>query len=147
MAVRFAAVVPRMAVIGIVWLFATATLTYAAGEKLTTPVTSPATVATPRPILVAPHHRRDAAPDPRRPRHPRPGLRLRQGNPRGRGLCLASRRRRQGLLDERRFLAAPGTRHAGRGHRRTDADSDHAPWHVSGGRDAGEHVAVRRHLD
>ena len=49
MAARFAAIVPRMAVIGLVWLLATATLTYAAGE-LTTPAkvaTTPA--ATPRP--------------------------------------------------------------------------------------------------
>src|SRR5436189_3568713 len=54
MAARFAAVVPRMAVIGLVWLFATATLTYAAGEKLTTPTKTPTSVATPRPTLVVP---------------------------------------------------------------------------------------------
>src|SRR5438093_7508171 len=61
MAVRFAAVVPRMAVIGVVWLFATATLTYAAGEKLTTPTKAPATVAaTPRPILIVPEVRGQA---------------------------------------------------------------------------------------
>ena len=54
MAARFAAIVPRMAVIGLVWLFATGTMTYAAGEKLTTPATAPAPVATPRPTLIVP---------------------------------------------------------------------------------------------
>ena len=50
-----------MAVIGVVWLFATATLTYAAGEKLTTPTKAPATVAaTPRPILIVPDVRGQA---------------------------------------------------------------------------------------
>ena len=61
MAARFAAIVPRMAVIGLVWLLATATLTYAAGEKLTTPAkvqTTPA--ATPRPTLVVPDIRGQA---------------------------------------------------------------------------------------
>ena len=43
-----------MAVIGLVWLFATGTMTYAAGEKLTTPATAPAPVATPRPTLIVP---------------------------------------------------------------------------------------------
>ena len=50
-----------MAVIGLVWLLATATLTYAAGEKLTTPAkvqTTPA--ATPRPTLVVPDIRGQA---------------------------------------------------------------------------------------
>src|SRR5207248_9410123 len=61
MAARFAAVVPRMALIGLVWLFATATLTYAAGEKLTTtPAKVPAAVATPRPTLVVPDIRGQA---------------------------------------------------------------------------------------
>jgi hypothetical protein len=60
MAVRFAAVVPRMAVIGLVWLFATATLTYAAGEKLATPAKAPVAVATPRPTLVVPDIRGQA---------------------------------------------------------------------------------------
>src|SRR5205085_106838 len=54
MAARFAAIVPRMAGIGLVWLFATGTMTYAAGEKLTTPATAPAPVATPRPTLIVP---------------------------------------------------------------------------------------------
>jgi hypothetical protein len=61
MAARFAAIVPRMAVIGLVWLLATATLTYAAGEKLTTPAkvaTTPA--ATPRPTLIVPDIRDQA---------------------------------------------------------------------------------------
>jgi PASTA domain len=49
-----------MAVIGLVWLFATATLTYAAGQKLTTPVTAPGAVATPRPTLVVPDIRGQA---------------------------------------------------------------------------------------
>ena len=50
-----------MAVIGLVWLFATATLTYAAGEKLTTtPAKAPAAVATPRPTLVVPDIRGQA---------------------------------------------------------------------------------------
>src|SRR6266576_2257009 len=61
MAARFAAIVPRMAVIGLVWLLATATLTYAAGEKLTTPAKVPTTpVATPRPTLVVPDIRGQA---------------------------------------------------------------------------------------
>src|SRR5438045_9541149 len=61
MAARFAAVVPRMAVIGLVWLFATATLTYAAGEKLTTTAAkAPAAVATPRPTLGVPDIRGQA---------------------------------------------------------------------------------------
>jgi hypothetical protein len=61
MAARFAAIVPRMAVVGLVWLFATATLTYAAGEKLTTaPVKASAPVATPRPTLVVPDIRGQA---------------------------------------------------------------------------------------
>jgi hypothetical protein len=61
MAARFAAIVPRMAVIGLVWLLATATLTYAAGEKLTTPAkvsTTPA--ATARPTLIVPDIRDQA---------------------------------------------------------------------------------------
>src|SRR2546430_15007998 len=61
MAARFAAIVPRMAVIGLVWLLATATLTYAAGEKLTTPAKVPTTpVATPRPTLIVPDIRGQA---------------------------------------------------------------------------------------
>jgi hypothetical protein len=60
MAARFAAIVPRMAVIGLVWLLATATLTYAAGSKLTTPAKVPAAVATPRPTLVVPDVRGQA---------------------------------------------------------------------------------------
>jgi hypothetical protein len=61
MAARFAALVPRMAVVGLVWLFATATLTYAAGEKLTTAhVKAPAPVATPRPTLTVPDIRGQA---------------------------------------------------------------------------------------
>ena len=49
-----------MVVIGIVWLLTTATLTYAAGEKLTTPVKKPVSVATPRPTLVVPDIRGQA---------------------------------------------------------------------------------------
>jgi hypothetical protein len=50
-----------MAVIGLVWLFATATLTYAAGEKMATPAKAPAvSVATPRPTLVVPDIRGQA---------------------------------------------------------------------------------------
>jgi len=49
-----------MAVIGLVWLFATATLTYAAGEKLATPAKAPVAVATPRPTLVVPDIRGQA---------------------------------------------------------------------------------------
>jgi hypothetical protein len=60
MAARFAAIVPRMAVIGLVWLLATATLTYAAGSKLTTPAKVSAAVATPRPTLVVPDVRGQA---------------------------------------------------------------------------------------
>jgi hypothetical protein len=61
MAARFAAIVPRMAVIGLVWLLATATLTYAAGEKLTTtPAKVPTPVATPRPTLIVPDIRGQA---------------------------------------------------------------------------------------
>jgi len=61
MAARFAAIVPRMAVIGLVWLLATATLTYAAGEKLTTPAKAPTTpAATPRPTLIVPDIRGQA---------------------------------------------------------------------------------------
>src|SRR3954447_23224677 len=60
MAARFAAPVPRMAVIGLVWLFATGTLTYAAGSKLTTPAKVPVAVATPRPTLVVPDIRGQA---------------------------------------------------------------------------------------
>jgi hypothetical protein len=61
MAARFAAIVPRMAVIGLVWLLATATLTYAAGEKLTTPAKVPTTLAaTPRPTLIVPDIRGQA---------------------------------------------------------------------------------------
>ena len=61
MAARFAAIVPRMAVVGLVWLFATATLTYAAGEKLTTAhVKAAAPVATPRPTLTVPDIRGQA---------------------------------------------------------------------------------------
>src|SRR5438874_1804798 len=60
MAARFAALVPRMAVIGLVWLFATGTLTYAAGSKLTTAAKVPVAVATPRPTLVVPDIRGQA---------------------------------------------------------------------------------------
>jgi hypothetical protein len=50
-----------MAVIGLVWLLATGTLTYAAGRKLTTPRTAPAApVATPRPTLIVPDIRGQA---------------------------------------------------------------------------------------
>ncbi|TMM05167.1 MAG: PASTA domain-containing protein [Actinobacteria bacterium] len=60
MAARFAAIVPRMAVIGLVWLFATGTLTYAAGSKLTTPAKVPAAVTTARPTLLVPDIRGQA---------------------------------------------------------------------------------------
>jgi PASTA domain len=60
MAARFAAIVPRMAVIGLVWLLATGTLTYAAGTKLSAPKKVPAPVATPRPILTVPDIRGQA---------------------------------------------------------------------------------------
>ena len=60
MAARFAAIVPRMAVIGLVWLFATGTLTYAAGSKLSTPKKASAPVATPRPTLIVPDIRGQA---------------------------------------------------------------------------------------
>jgi hypothetical protein len=60
MAARFAAIVPRMAVIGLVWLFATGTLTYAASSKLTTPAKVPAAVTTPRPTLLVPDIRGQA---------------------------------------------------------------------------------------
>jgi PASTA domain len=60
MAARFAAIVPRMAVIGLVWLLATGTMTYAAGEKLTTPAKAPTPVATPRPTLLVPDIRGQA---------------------------------------------------------------------------------------
>ncbi len=50
-----------MAVIGLVWLLATATLTYAAGEKFTTPAKVPTTpAATPRPTLIVPDIRGQA---------------------------------------------------------------------------------------
>jgi hypothetical protein len=49
-----------MALIGLVWLFATGTLTYAAGSKLTTPAKVPVAVATPRPTLVVPDIRGQA---------------------------------------------------------------------------------------
>jgi len=49
-----------MAVIGLVWLFATGTMTYAAGEKLATPAKAPASVATPRPTLIVPDIRGQA---------------------------------------------------------------------------------------
>jgi hypothetical protein len=60
MAARFAAIVPRMAVIGLVWLLATGTLTYAAGTKLSAPKKVPAPVATPRPTLIVPDIRGQA---------------------------------------------------------------------------------------
>jgi len=49
-----------MAVIGLVWLFATATLTYAAGEKLTAPAKVPTPVVTARPTLIVPDIRGQA---------------------------------------------------------------------------------------
>jgi hypothetical protein len=60
MAARFAAIVPRMAVVGLVWLLATGTLTYAAGTKLSAPKKVPAPVATPRPTLIVPDIRGQA---------------------------------------------------------------------------------------
>jgi hypothetical protein len=60
MAARLVAIVPRMAVIGLVWLFATGTLTYAAGSQLSTPKKVPAPVATPRPTLIVPDIRGQA---------------------------------------------------------------------------------------
>jgi hypothetical protein len=60
MAARFAAIVPRMAVIGLVWLLATGTLTYAAGTKLSVPKKVSAPVATPRPTLIVPDIRGQA---------------------------------------------------------------------------------------
>jgi hypothetical protein len=61
MAARFVAFIPRMAVIGLVWLFATGTLTFAAERKLSTPTKAPtAVVATPRPVLVVPDIRGQA---------------------------------------------------------------------------------------
>jgi hypothetical protein len=60
MAARFAAIVPRMAVIGLVWLLATGTLTYAAGTKLSAPKKVSAPVATPRPTLIVPDIRGQA---------------------------------------------------------------------------------------
>jgi PASTA domain len=49
-----------MVVLGVIWLLATGTLTYAAGEKLTTPTKTPTPVATPRPTLVVPDIRGQA---------------------------------------------------------------------------------------
>ena len=49
-----------MVLLGIVWLLATGTLTYAAGEKLTTPTKTAAPVATPQPTLVVPDVRGQA---------------------------------------------------------------------------------------
>jgi hypothetical protein len=49
-----------MVVLGLVWLLTTGTLTYAAGEKLTTPTKTPAPVATPQPTLVVPDVRGQA---------------------------------------------------------------------------------------
>jgi PASTA domain len=49
-----------MVVLGLVWLLATGTLTYAAGQKLTTAVKKPLPVATPRPTLVVPDIRGQA---------------------------------------------------------------------------------------
>jgi hypothetical protein len=60
MAARFAAFVPRMAVVGLVWLFATGTLTYAAGEKLTAKPTAPTPSVQARPTLIVPDIRGQA---------------------------------------------------------------------------------------
>jgi hypothetical protein len=49
-----------MVVLGLIWLLATGTLTYAAGQKLTTPTKAPTPVATPRPTLVVPDIRGQA---------------------------------------------------------------------------------------
>ncbi len=61
MAARFAAVVPRMVVLGLIWLLATGTFTYAAGRQLATkaPKTQ-APAMTPRPTLVVPDLRGQA---------------------------------------------------------------------------------------
>src|SRR4051794_11015130 len=60
MAARFIAVVPRLALVGFVWLLATGTMTYAAGRKLTTPEMKPAVVVAPTPTLVVPDIRGQA---------------------------------------------------------------------------------------
>src|SRR4051794_18297075 len=60
MAARFIAVVPRLALVGFVWLLATGTMTYAAGRKLTTPEMKPAVVVAPTPTLVVPDVRGQA---------------------------------------------------------------------------------------
>src|SRR5512133_1681591 len=61
MAARFAAVVPRMVVLGLIWLLATGGLTYAAGEQLATKAPKAQTPAvTPRLTLVVPDVRGQA---------------------------------------------------------------------------------------
>jgi hypothetical protein len=49
-----------MVVLGLIWLLATGTLTYAAGQQITTPPKAQTPVATPRPTLVVPDVRRQA---------------------------------------------------------------------------------------
>jgi len=49
-----------MVVLGLIWLLATGTLTYAAGQQLTTPPKAPTPVATPHPTLLVPDVRGQA---------------------------------------------------------------------------------------
>lgn len=49
-----------MVVLGLIWLLATGTLTYAAGQQLTTPPKAPTPVVTPHPTLVVPDVRGQA---------------------------------------------------------------------------------------
>ena len=82
MALRLSTILPRVFVIAVVALLATATLTFASstrgGPAVNTPVAATAKA------------------DPARPGRPRPGLRLRQEHPRGGRIRLARDRRVQG---------------------------------------------------
>ena len=110
MAERLRAHLPLLALVVLLGLAGTATLTYAAGRQLgSAPGT--ATVAAPTPPIVVPDVEG-------------PGLRLRQGRARGRRVRLARRRLRPRLCREHRRLAVPGGRHARHRHRRTARHPD-----------------------
>src|SRR5437588_8209466 len=54
MAVRLAALLPRFVVLTLLWLLTTATLTFAAEKRLSSPSKAPSTAVTGRPVIVVP---------------------------------------------------------------------------------------------
>ena len=107
---RMRTFVPRLVALTVVWLLATAALTYAAAQKISTPSATPAATTTAA--------ARAGPPD--RAGRPPPGLHLCQGHAQRRRLRVEADRLRAGLRLEHGRRADARPRHAGDRHRRAD---------------------------